>query len=833
MSSSNPSLGWERLQNVFYRSRECLELQWKQEEIEEGLNLQDYKVAIAPYAASIALYSIRSIPELAVNKSIHIYSGAGVKITSISWLSSIGEIVELGWNSKFQLIVVMKSGKFRIYNNYEGDFDEFDLHLESDIIEVKFWPDGFVARSIDDSFTCISNYSKVIPICLPSITTKNDESKKRQIHGWAILPPMYNRQVKVIVSTDISVLIISLDGVTDTNFVGNGPFTSIAIASNGEFVALYSTSSNEISIRTADFSVSLTTFESDNDSIPLELQWCSNDAVIVSYTDELKLIGPSRDSLSFYTDSVTYLKPEDDGLYFLNNERLEFLSRVSNVTMDTFKIGSTSPSAILLDAIDQIDHHSPKANENLEIIKGDLTTAVDNCIRAAAEEFEPYWQKKLLRAASFGKTTIDLYNSDEFVDTCNNLRVLNIIRQPEVGIFLTYSQFIELGVDRLIKLLLLRQLHYLCVKISDFMTLPTDEIFIDWACCKIKHSLDLSDTELLSAIIKRLLDKNVSFAPISQLAYQEGRTQLSINLLNFEKDTSKTIPLLLEMEQDDYALLKSDENMNVDSIMFVLITLFNKLSLSDFFKLLDGKPNATSLFKSKIAQNDIQLLHDYYFQADLTSGLAEIELDKLANEKSSEIQKQILMKGSKILGRSKYTEFESKRLKDEIKIIDAKIKLEQEIPSIKNTESAAQILEEVITQDLKKAIKVHKELKISERQFYYKVAKTLSKLPERRQELHEFATSKKSPIGYEPFYLELLKNGDKRQASLYVNLCTSMDYRQKVKCYIKCEDFKNAIEEAYKRKDVELLDLIRSLTDNSVHKRHVDDCIERLTGSRR
>ena len=46
-----------------------------------------------------------------------------------------------------------------------------------------------------------------------------------------------------------------------------------------------------------------------------------------------------------------------------------------------------------------------------------------------------------LQAASFGKSFLSDYKSDEFVKVCQELRVLNGVRVHKVGIPLSYSQY--------------------------------------------------------------------------------------------------------------------------------------------------------------------------------------------------------------------------------------------------------------------------------------------------------------------------------------------------------------------------------------------------------
>ena len=64
--------------------------------------------------------------------------------------------------------------------------------------------------------------------------------------------------------------------------------------------------------------------------------------------------------------------------------------------LSIFKPGSTSPSATLYDAWENFSKRSPKADESIRSIRPDLATAVDECIDAAGQEWEPKWQRRLL-----------------------------------------------------------------------------------------------------------------------------------------------------------------------------------------------------------------------------------------------------------------------------------------------------------------------------------------------------------------------------------------------------------------------------------------------------
>lgn len=87
-----------------------------------------------------------------------------------------------------------------------------------------------------------------------------------------------------------------------------------------------------------------------------------------------------------------------------------------------------------------VQKRSHMANEYICLVKNQLSIAVQQCIDAAAFEFDPEIQKMLIRAAQFGKGFIPDHNPDHYVHTCRWLRVLNSVRDPKVAIPLTYLQ---------------------------------------------------------------------------------------------------------------------------------------------------------------------------------------------------------------------------------------------------------------------------------------------------------------------------------------------------------------------------------------------------------
>jgi Vps16, N-terminal region len=85
-----------------------------------------------------------------------------------------------------------------------------------------------------------------------------------------------------------------------------------------------------------------------------------------------------------------------DGVRVTSSDVCDLIQKVSASTMSIFRPGSTTPPAILFDAWESFTKRSPKANESIRSIRPDLAKAVDECIDAAGQEWEPQWQRSLL-----------------------------------------------------------------------------------------------------------------------------------------------------------------------------------------------------------------------------------------------------------------------------------------------------------------------------------------------------------------------------------------------------------------------------------------------------
>jgi hypothetical protein len=884
MHFSNPSLHWNLLDDVFYRSRPCYEhLEWthlKDDPSSSDFDLATYNVSIGPYASLIALYP-KHVFGISQTEKIIITTGVGHEIFSILWNFTMNPIASIGWTRKGELLLVLVSGKYRIYYNYNGDFEEFDIFTElcaddddstrdgqCTIASVVFSNVGFTVQTSNNVFVYIQNSrkpTKHTTLIFKQLAT-SPPIDPYHITAWTTMTPVDStlkslRDFKLYAFTTAGLCILHSSLLSQPQSPSQSQSEppliygsllnsvySAEISWNQSFVAVHSTTPSKLYIFDSEFNDLL--LEHDIDTAPISISWCSSDVVALSYATHVLVVGPSSNTLHINTQELPHLHNEQDGLYLLASHTLSLFSKVAPITESTFKIGSTSPSSILLDSIEYLDKHSPRANDMLDIISEDLVMAVDGCIRAAAEEFDVYWQKNLLRAANFGKVQLDLYDPAEFVSICDTIRVLNILRSSDIGMPLTFVQFQELGVQPLIDMLLLRKLHYLCLKVCDFLNVPKYKVVTHWACTKIKYSSGISDDELLDSIVEKLNEvTGIDWTDLATVAYIEGRTKLSRELLSYEPNTKRKVQFLIEVNTDthgdemEFALAKADEDGDVDSLALVLLQLYGSLSNVEFFKAIGDKKNAVGVLKSLVYQcytrggnedGSGDLLKNFMYQDDDIMGLIILELQKLKMRNGMDGISKEISKLQTIVTRSKQTAYIAASVSNEGKIhkLQTDLKISDKYEDVIPGEPALDTIAKIIPIDLKAAQSYVRKMGISQVQFTYTVLQTLSKDSSKHAELYEFAqNSGGKTITFEPFYYELLKRGMKRQAGMYLPHCKTMTSMEKVRGYIICGMWKDAVLEAAERKNLELLRSMRDSRDGWESKLANDE-IERITGSR-
>jgi vacuolar protein sorting-associated protein 16 len=759
----------------------------------------------------------------AAKASIDIYSCAGKLIKRINW--DKGSIKGLGWSENEQLLVITEEGTVRCYYDLQGDFDQFSLGNGAEEFGVKscrFWGSGFVALLGNNRLISVSNYYEPRPKLLA-------QPPNSPIHSWAVIPPAYtlSRSVEVLVALEQTIHIVDATQSEDRG-LSNGPFTHMSVSPNGKFVSLFM-EDGKLWVITSDFQQPLSEYDSRVKDKPKDLQWCGNNSVAVAWEDEVHMVGPSGSASKYFYDSRVHMIPELDGVRLVTNDTCDFLQKVPDVTEEVFKFGSTSPAAVLLDAVDQLEKRSPKADDNIQLIRDNLAEAVDVCVRAAGHEYAITWQKQLLKAASFGKSVLELFSSDDFVDMCETLRVLNAVRYYEVGLALSYDQYIRLTPEKLVQRLVNRQEHLLALRVSEYLRLPVDRIYIHWARQKVRLSND--DEDSICRLITTKLEgkRGISYEEIARTAYDEGRGRLATQLLNFEPRAGKQVPLLLNMEEDEIALDKAIESGDTDLIFFVLLQLKKKLPLASFFRVINNRPIASALVESSARSQDQELLKDLYYQDDRRVDGANVILLESLGQPTTQLKIDKLKIATKLLSDSKDSLLEVRSLEESAKLLRLQEGLEKDIAGEKFLDlSVNDTLFKLLRLGYNsRAKKVVADFKIPDKRFWWI---RLRALVQKRDfaELEEVGTkNRKSPIGWEvcvycflfllsayltkdqPFFNEILSAGNPKSASHFIPKCTSLPVQDRIDMWVKCGLLVKAGEEAVKSKDVAALEVLK------------------------
>ncbi|KAJ4290428.1 Vacuolar protein sorting-associated protein 16 [Kalmusia sp. IMI 367209] len=817
---SKPTANWEKLGDKFYRK-----IQLYTAVFDQDLELENYNVVGAPYSGAVAIYRdenkiIAYRGAQAAKSSIDIYSCAGKLIRRINW--DKGTIKGLGWSEDEKLLVVTEDGTVRCYYDLpRGLYTVYPWSHEHGVKSCKFYSSGFVALLGNNNLISVSSYIEPRPKLLAIPPTE-------PVISWGIIPPAYSlsRSVEVILAIGETLYVVDATEAENRNFDA-GPFRHISVSPRGEFLAFY-TDDGKVWVVSGDWSDKLSEYDSKVKTVPKDMEWCGSNAVALAWEDEVHLIGPNAAVTKFYYDAWIHLLPDVDGLRLLTNDVCEYLQKVPDASVDVFRIGSDSPAANLLEASSLLDQKSPKADDLIQLIRPSLAEAVDTCIKAAAHEYNIHWQKMLLRAASFGKSVLDLYSSDDFVDTCDTLRVLNAVRFYEIGLPISYEQYRRLTPEKLVERLTNRNEYLLALRVASYLHLPTSHIHGHWAQQKVRVSND-TEEQICALIVKKLHGKpGISFEEIAQAAYDEGRVRLATELLNYEPRPGKQVPLLLNMKEDNIALDKAIESGDTDLVFHVLLHLRKNLPLASFFRVINSRPLASALVESSARDQNLELLKDLYYQDDRRLDGSNLLMAEALAQSSLSASLDKLKLASKYLSDSRDSSatFQRQALDDAQKLLRLQEQFEKDLGPRDASPvggaassfvglSAHQTISSLLRLGHnKRAQKVQSEFKIPDKAYAWLRLRALVNA-RHWTELEELSKAKKSPIGWEPYFNEILAAGNTRVASVFIPKCTGLSAAERVEMWMKCGLVVRAGEEAVKAKDRGLLEEIRGKASGS------------------
>lgn len=744
----------------------------------------------------------------------------------------------MSWTDDQILVFVTQDGTVYQYNIH-SELIEPNLSMgkecfDHSVVECVFWGNGLVCINEANQLFCIPDFKNPKPCKLA------DPNLEEFPLCAAVIEPQYTMSgnVEVLLGVDDHVLLVEEDGVQQLG-IGVGPLQKMVVSRNGKLLASF-THDGRLLVMSTDFSKIIFEYSCESALPPEQLAWCGMDSVLLYWDDMLLMVGPYGDPVRYVYDEPIMLIPECDGVRILSNTSMEFLQRVPDSTVSIFKIGSTLPAALLYDALDHFDRRSAKADENLRLIHSSLPEAVEACIDAAGHEFDVSRQRTLLRAASYGQAFSSHFQRDRFQEMCKTLRVLNAVRNYDIGIPLSIQQYKLLTPSVLVGRLINAHQHVVALRISEYLGMNQEVVIMHWACAKITASLAIPDVTLLEILLDKLkICKSISYAAVAAHADKSGRRKLAAMLVEHEPRSAKQVPLLLSIGEEDTALTKATESGDTDLVYLVLFNIWQKRPPLELFGMIQAKTLARDLFISYARCCKHDFLTDFFLS---TGQLQEVSF--LLWKESWELAKNpMASKGSPLHGprikliekaqslfvETKEHTFESKAAEEHAKLLriqhDLEVATKQAIfvdSSISDTIRTC-----IVLGNHRAAMKVRTEFKVSEKRWYWLKVFALATIRD-WDALEKFSKEKRPPIGYRPFVESCIDADEKGEALKYIPKLA--DPRERAEAYARIGMAKEAADAASQAKDGELLGRLKlSFAQNAAASSIFDTLRDRLS----
>ncbi|GAV88113.1 Vps16_C domain-containing protein/Vps16_N domain-containing protein [Cephalotus follicularis] len=851
MANVSVAAEWQLLYNRYYRKPEIYQMKWKH------IDLSRNKVACAPFGGPIAVIRddskiVQLYGESALRK-LRIFSSSGVLLSETVWKHPGGRLIGMSWTDDQTLVCIVRDGTVFRYNIH-GELLEpnspFSLGPEvfqQTVKECVFWGNGVVCVTMAGQLFCVpdfKNLTRTVKLADPGIEAVEDEEDEgfAGMRCVAVIEPQYTMSgnVEVLIGVGDGLISVDEDGLQPLA-VGlvPGPLQKMVVSPNGKFLAMF-THDGRIVVANMDFSQIFIDYACESVLPPEQLVWCALDTVLAYWDDMLLMVGPNDDPIRYFYDEPIVLIPECDGVRILSNTCMEFLHRVPDSTVSIFKIGSTSPAALLYDALDHFDRRSAKADENLRLIRGSLPEAVEACVDGAGHEYNVSRQRTLLRAASYGQAFCSNFERNRIQEMCKTLRVLNFVRDHEIGIPLSIQQYKLLTASVLIGRLINSHHHLLALRISEYLGMNQEVVIMHWACSKITASLTIPDATLLEILLDKLkLCKAISYAAVAAHADKSGRRKLAAMLVEHEPRSSKQVPLLLSIGEEDTALIKATESGDTDLVYLVVFHIWHKRPALEFFGTIQARPLARDLFVSYARCYEHEFLKDFFLSIGQLHEVAfllwkeswELGKNPMASRGSPLHGPRIKLieKAQSLFSETKEHNFESKAAEEHAKLLRMQHELEV-------TTKQAIFVDSSISDTIRTCIvlgynqaasKVQKEFKVSEKRWYWLKVFALATI-RNWEALEKFSKEKRPPIGYRPFVEACIDADEKSEALKYIPKLA--DPRERAEAYARIGMAKEAADAASQAKDGELLGRLKlTFAQNAAASSIFDTLRDRLS----
>ncbi|KRX71343.1 Vacuolar protein sorting-associated protein 16 -like protein [Trichinella sp. T6] len=780
-------------------------------------NLNEY--AACSYGGNIAILNDDAETR---RKYVELYNPSGKFISKFIWRAD--DLLYMNWTRAEDLICVQSSGKVSVYSQSGEEKLRNQFNMGKEALEMKI-----ISCQAFHSFgnaTGLAVLCRTLRFYLVNDVEQTKLWRTREVHGKSTIPSCWvviskERQTKVLCAFDNEIYVLSRELASEqiippfTTPVRK--YTSVILSPDKEKLAFMSDESL-VQICSSDFKI----FHCEFFCTP-----CTDFAIFVGEGNSYSLTGLVNDTMNFSCDDSSFaVCQEPDGLRIYSRNKHEFIRCVNKSAVEIFRVGSLSPAAFLVVAHAEYTANNYKAFEYIRLILDQLPDAIQTCIEAATHFFDPSIQKRLLLAASFGKSFVPTAEVDAYTNACRTLRILNAIREMNFAMPISYLQLKSLTLPNLINRLIAREQYPLAVSCCRCLRLDSgigvNRVVMHWAS-KIVCDKSISDERIVDRIKEKSTEfPDISFASIAEIAAQHKRmdlaTKMDIQLLNYEKNLERQVFMLMKLNRNEKALSKAAQSKDPELIYSVILHLRESFEkISDLSLIMRNFPIPFTLYKSlkcqiiifvrEISADNFRFLLE---ETDDFIGQALYHL-KASNAPVFDITDKVetLQLAEKCFRIAKEN-FCVSQLCDNIKLL----KLQEELAEKFNDSSSLvdcslqETIEWLICANEWNYVEMaKKEFKISDRQLCWWKMRALAKAS-RWQDLENFAKHKKPLIGYLPFIEECMKYGNREEARKYFSKVTADD---RLEALIILKNYESAANLAIQQRNEEALNRILSL----------------------
>jgi hypothetical protein len=267
---------------------------------------------------------------------------------------------------------------------------------------------------------------------------------------------------------------------------------SISFSANYKLVALVC--DDIVVIGGGDFEATFAQFPLRGDLI-YHSGWVGSSSFLIATDTRVILLGSSAATLRWDFPGGALIATEIDGARVIGRDRVALIRHCENPAAVAFLNRSSTPTFTFFKTV--TDAANFAREDPVERFGRQIEEILDNCLLAATFFRDQNFISTLLGFVSKYKVHAANYDTTRYREVLQTQRVL--LQLSELHCPMTHAQLEGLGFDRLLIRLCNRYMHFLAVRIADYLRLPVDDVAVNWGQCLIR-SKKLSTAEIVSKL---------------------------------------------------------------------------------------------------------------------------------------------------------------------------------------------------------------------------------------------------------------------------------------------------------------------------------------------